>query len=471
MPTHSSALPRSSALPPAFDSIATLSARLASGEATSTSLLTECLARIREHNQLLHAFSEVYEEEALLAADAADRLLRAGVRLGPLHGIPVALKDLVDVAGKVTTNGSRLFANRVPKESARIVQLLHAAGAIVIGKTHMVQFALGAWGTNEHTGTPRNPWDLTEHRTPGGSSSGSAVAVAAGLVPLAIGTDTGGSVRVPASFCGITGFKATAGVIDTTGVLPLSTTLDSIGVFARSVEDAALLYGVLAEDRTLAAEGVLPAAAAGLKGVRVARLADADLAGVATDVRAAYETALEDFRAAGAHVSVVPMPRPLDTFAQTASSIMLSEGALEWGDIAADMAQEMDTSVRPRFAVGARISATEYVRAMRQRQAWKGEFAHLLERFDVIATPTTMTTAIPVASVDHGTAPVRYTRILNLLDMCGVSLPVGIDRDGLPIGLQLGAPEGADARLAGIAQAFQSRTTHHHRTPSQCAVS
>jgi aspartyl-tRNA(Asn)/glutamyl-tRNA(Gln) amidotransferase subunit A len=162
-------------------------------------------------------------------------------------------------------------------------------------------------------------------------------------------------------------------------------------------------------------------------------------------------------------VSTLPMPRPLDTFAQTASSIMLSEAAVEWGDLAADVAREMDPSVRPRIVAGSRISATEYVRAMRQREAWKREFSQLLARFDVIATPSTMTTAVPVEMVDHNTAPVRYTRILNLLDMCGVSLPVGVDSDGLPIGLQLGAQEGADLQLAAVAQAFQARTSYHMR--------
>jgi aspartyl-tRNA(Asn)/glutamyl-tRNA(Gln) amidotransferase subunit A len=456
---------------PAPDSVTALSRNIARGETTSSAIVARCLARIREQDGVLHAFTEVYAQEAQLAAEAADRMLRAGIRLGPLHGIPVALKDLVDVAGKVSTNGSPLFSGRVAQRSARIVQLLHAAGAIILGKTHMVQFALGAWGTNEHMGTPRNPWDLKVHRTPGGSSSGSAVAVAAGLVPLAIGTDTGGSIRVPASFCGITGFKATASAIDTTGVLPLSATLDSIGVFARSAEDAALLYGVLAEDRSLASETSERPTAANLRGVRVARLADADLAGVAPDVRAAYETAIEQFRAVGAHVSTLAMPRPLDTFAQTASSIMLSEAAVEWGDLASDPAREMDSSVRPRIAAGSRISASEYVRAIRQRAAWKREFAQLLAPFDVIATPTTMGTAVPVESVDHGFAPVRYTRILNLLDMCGVSLPVGIDGEGLPIGLQLGAPEGHDARLAAIAQAFQAATTFHLRTPPLRALS
>jgi aspartyl-tRNA(Asn)/glutamyl-tRNA(Gln) amidotransferase subunit A len=446
-----------------FDSVRAMSAGLTAGRITSVQLVTRCLDRIREHDGVLHAFSEVYAEEALLAAEAADRQLRAAVRLGPLHGIPVALKDLVDMAGKVTTNGSPLFAKRVAQKSARIVQLLHAAGAVIVGKTHMVQFALGAWGTNEHMGTPRNPWDAKVHRTPGGSSSGSAVAVAAGLVPLAIGTDTGGSVRVPAAFCGITGFKASASAIDTTGVLPLSTTLDSIGVFAQTAEDAVLLYRVLAEDRSLAGEPIAAPPAPDLQGVRVARLADADLAGVAPEVRAAYETAIEEFRGAGAHVSTLPMPRPLDTFAQTASSIMLSEAAVEWGDLAADVAREMDPSVRPRIVAGSRISATEYVRAMRQREAWKREFSQLLARFDVIATPSTMTTAVPVEMVDHNTAPVRYTRILNLLDMCGVSLPVGVDSDGLPIGLQLGAQEGADLQLAAVAQAFQARTSYHMR--------
>lgn len=463
--------PTSTKACPPPDTAAALSAAIASGETSSSDVVARCLARINEHDGGLHAFSEVYADEARLAAEAADRMLRAGIRLGPLHGIPVALKDLVDVAGKVTTNGSPLFSGRVAKQSARIVHLLHAAGAIIVGKTHMVQFALGAWGTNEHMGTPRNPWDSNVHRTPGGSSSGSAVAVAAGLVPLAIGTDTGGSVRVPAAFCGITGFKATASAIDTAGVLPLSTTLDSIGVFARSAEDAALLYGVLAEDRSLASESVGHLLAANLAGLRVARLADADLAGVAPDVREAYELSLEQFRSAGAHVSTFAMPRHLDTFAQTASTIMLSEAAVEWGEIAADMAREMDTSVRPRIAAGLRMSAGDYVRALRQRQAWKREFAQLLAPFDVIATPTTMSTAVPVETVDHGFAPVRYTRILNLLDMCGVSLPVGTDRDGLPIGLQLGAQEGQDARLAAIAHAFQTATTHHLRTPALRAAS
>lgn len=448
-----------------LDSATDLSQALSRGELTSVAIVTACLARIRTHDAHLQAFSEVYAEEALAAADAADRMMRAGYRLGPLHGIPVAVKDLVDIAGKVTTNGSPLFANRIAQRNARMVDLLQAAGAIIVGKTHMVQFALGAWGTNEHMGTPRNPWDHATHRTPGGSSSGSAVAVAAGLVPLAIGSDTGGSVRIPAAFCGITGFKATAGAIDTTGVVSLSTTLDSIGMFARAAKDAALLHAVLAEDRALPAQVATATGSQAFAGLRLARLGPPDLVGVEPDVLAAYEAAMTVFAQGGAQVTVVAMPRPLDTFAQTTSAIMLTEAAVEHGELAADAMAAMDTSVRPRIAAGARLLAVDYVRAMRQREAWKREFAVLLSRSDALVTPTTMATAVPIASVDHGNAPVRYTRILNLLDMCGVSVPAGVDGGGLPIGVQIAAATGHDAQLIAIAEAFQRCTDFHRHTP------
>ena len=187
----------------------------------------------------------MYAADARLAAEAADKAIRAGHAVGPLHGVPVALKDLVDLEGRVTTGGSKVWAKRVSAVTATLARRLISAGMIVLGKTHTVEFAMGGWGTNTHMGTPWNPWDATVHRTPGGSSSGSGVAVAAGLAPAAIGTDTGGSVRLPASWCGIVGLKVTVGRISTFGVLPLSTTLDTPGPMARSVEDAALLYRVL----------------------------------------------------------------------------------------------------------------------------------------------------------------------------------------------------------------------------------
>src|SRR5262247_3463677 len=195
--------------------------------------------------ELSHAFIAVYDADARLAAEAADKAIRSGHRIGPLHGVPIALKDLVDLQGRVTTGGSKVWAERVSPTTATLAQRLIAAGMIVLGKTHTVEFAMGSWGTNTHMGTPRNPWDPAVHRTPGGSSSGSGVAVAAGLAPIAIGTDTGGSVRLPAAWCGIVGLKVTVGRISTYGVLPLSSTLDTPGPLARSVEDAAILFNVL----------------------------------------------------------------------------------------------------------------------------------------------------------------------------------------------------------------------------------
>jgi aspartyl-tRNA(Asn)/glutamyl-tRNA(Gln) amidotransferase subunit A len=192
-------------------------------------LVDALLERIRTQDRRLHAFVEVSEEEARLAAEAAHKAIRSGHQIGPLHGIPIALKDLIEIEGRVTTGGSEVWRDRRSTVTATLARRLIAAGLIVIGKTHTVEFAMGGWGTNQHRGTPWNPWDPTTARTPGGSSSGSGVAVAAGMAPWAIGTDTGGSVRLPASWCGLSGLKTTIGRVSTYGILPLSPTLDTPG--------------------------------------------------------------------------------------------------------------------------------------------------------------------------------------------------------------------------------------------------
>ena len=202
------------------------SSRAASRQSTSS---TPVSSASPELDPKLHAFVEVYDEEARLAAEAADKAIRSGHAVGPLHGIPIALKDLIEIEGRVTTGGTRGMARAPCTRTATLAQKLISAGMIVIGKTHTVEFAFGGWGTNQHLGAPWNPWDAKTHRTPGGSSSGSGVAVAARMVPCALGTDTGGSVRMPAAWCGITGLKTTIGRISTYGVLPLSPTLDTPG--------------------------------------------------------------------------------------------------------------------------------------------------------------------------------------------------------------------------------------------------
>jgi len=230
----------------AYCSLTELSRRLDAGETTSQDIVAGCLARIDALDGRLHAFIDVYRDDALAMARAADQERKGGKPRGPLHGLPIALKDLVHFEGKQTTAGSKSWLGRISDHTATALTKLLAAGMIPLGKTHMVEFAFGGWGRNQPMGAPRNPWDMATHRVAGGSSSGSAVAVAAGLAPAAIGSDTGGSIRIPASLCGLTGLKSTYGLISLHGAVPLSTTLDSLGPLTHTVEDAAMLTAAMA---------------------------------------------------------------------------------------------------------------------------------------------------------------------------------------------------------------------------------
>jgi aspartyl-tRNA(Asn)/glutamyl-tRNA(Gln) amidotransferase subunit A len=227
-----------------FLPVSVIAEKIANGQLSSVDVVDAFLARIAKYDNKLHAYVDVYRKDVRLAADAADKAIRSGHAVGPFHGVPIALKDLIELNGRITTGGSAHFRNRRSVVTATIAQNLIANGVIILGKTHTVEFAYSGWGTNRHLGTPWNPWDNLTPRTPGGSSSGSAVAVAAGLAPWAIGTDTGGSVRLPASFCGLTGLKTTIGRVSTDGIIRLSQTLDTAGPLTRSVLDAALLYNL-----------------------------------------------------------------------------------------------------------------------------------------------------------------------------------------------------------------------------------
>ena len=452
---------------PLDDAIA-LSTGLQRGTFTSFDVVSAYLERIRQQDIWLHCFVEVYETEALAAAKASDQLRKAGYTLGPLHGLPIAVKDLVDIAGKVTTIGSPLFANNIAQSDAYLIQRLKAAGAIIIGKTHMVQFALGGWGTNEHMGMPRNPWDHQVHRVPGGSSSGSAAAVAGGLVPLSIGTDTGGSVRLPAAYCGITGFKFTVNAMDTQGVAPLSKTLDSIGVFAKSMAETAMVYDALVEDPNRATSAhamTADFARALLQSLRIGRIATHELKDVQTEIVKAYEATLAFFESLGAHISTIALPCSIADLAPVAINIMVTEGAASYGALANDMSQPMDSGIRPRLQAGAKLLATDYIAALEKQALLKRQFAKAFEHIDIFATPTGLTTAVPMAEVNPSAPPVHFTRVLNVLDMCGVSVPVGLDLQHLPIGFQMGASGGRDAFLIEVATAFQTLTQFHLASP------
>ena len=296
----------------AFLSLAELSRLSAAGKTSSREIVEAFLSRITLLDGRLHAYIDVYESEARTLAKAADLEREAGVVRGPLHGLPIALKDLLHFAPHQTTAGSKSWLGRKSDVTATVIARLIAAGMIPLGKTHMVEFAFGGWGRNEPMGAPWNPWDLAIHRVAGGSSSGSAVAVAASLAPVAIGSDTGGSIRIPAALCGLTGLKPTYGLVSLAGVVPLATTLDSVGPLARTVEDAALVMGAISgpdpgDATTLTATFVdFPAAierSADIKGTRVTALPFEQLpTDVEADVVAAYASTIQLLRDLGAHV-------------------------------------------------------------------------------------------------------------------------------------------------------------------------
>jgi aspartyl-tRNA(Asn)/glutamyl-tRNA(Gln) amidotransferase subunit A len=438
-----------------FHSLTNLQAHLRRGDVTSVEIVTAGLDRIVALDGRLHAFVDVYRDSALAGATAADLERQSGMPVGPLHGLPIALKDLLHLEGRVTTAGSKSWRGRTSDCTATVVERLLAAGMIPLGKTHMVEFAFGGWGRNEPMGAPWNPWDTTTHRVPGGSSSGSAVAVAAGLAPAAIGSDTGGSVRIPASLCGLTGLKTTYGLISLANVVPLSTTLDSIGPLTRSVDDAALLVAAMAgadpgDPATLHAPrfdgGAALTAEPDLRGMRITCLAPAQFpAAVTRDVLRVLGDTVAALRDLGATVDEARFPLDFET-------LMQQNGQL------------IDPWVRRRVLSGKTIGAADYIDLLAERRRAAARFAQWMLGRDALLTPTLPITATPVADVDESTTPLAaFTRAGNYIGACALSLPAGFAADGLPIGMQLiGAPF-ADATLIRAGRAFQRATDWHLR--------
>lgn len=463
-------------LDPTFMTVHALSAAIADGSLTSVAIVDCCLQRIADYDGKLHAFVDVYDDEAREAAQAADLAICSGHRLGPLHGIPIALKDIIDMEGRVTTGGSKAWADRVSRTTATVAQRLISAGMIVIGKTHSVEFAMGGWGTNTHMGTPWNPWDLDTPRTPGGSSSGSGVAVAAGMVPAAIGTDTGGSVRLPASYCGLAGLKTTVGRVSLHGILPLSTTLDTPGPMTRSVEDAALIYDAIQgpdplwpQTQNVALKYNAPNPFVnmrrGVNSLRLAAISGAEREGVDDATLAAFDAAQETLRALGASITKFEMPRPFSDFAAIAGRIIGAEGYRFVGHLTDDLDLPIDPNVRPRIALGRDIRAHEYLDALAEKEAVKAEFAERFLDFDALLLPSTETPAIPLDQVDEGGTPARFTRAGNCLDLCALSVPNGISPDGLPTSLQIACRGYDEAMALRIGWAYEQATDWHNKHP------
>ena len=433
-----------------------------SNETTASEAVDGLLARIETLDPKLGAFQAVYADDARLAAEATDAAMQSGHRVGPFHGVPFAAKDVVDIAGRITTGGSLTMADRVSPTTATIAQRLLAAGGILVGKTKTMEFSMGGWGTNLTMGTPWNPWDPEIHRTPGGSSSGSGVAVGAGLVPCAVGSDTGGSVRTPSAWNGTVGLKTTEGTLPTDGLIPCSVSIDTVGPMTRSVADAAFMYDVMAGhdagslERHLTEDGFLALPRAdGVRGLRLGALQDADREGVEDAILALYDAALDRLRGLGAEIVPFTPPVPWQQMAEGTGLIFTAEGYVHYGHLMEDPEAPVDEDVRRRLLPGRDTSARDYIAALLTRQAHIAAFLESMQGLAALVTPTLATVPLPLTEVDQTAYPARFTRPFNYLAMCALALPMGLTNDGFPGGLQIAARRRDEIMALRIGAAFE----------------
>lgn len=425
--------------------ISSLAADLRDGRTTSVELVEQSLAAIARLNPILNAFTTVQPDAALANAREADADLARGLDRGPLHGIPVSVKDLVDVKGQITTSGSAVHPDRPAATDAVCIRRLRAAGAVIVGKNVLHEFAYGATGDRSSHGASRNPWNT--NKISGGSSGGGAVATAAGLVPLAVGTDTAGSVRVPAALCGVVGFKPAYGAISVEGVRPLATSLDHVGVFARTATDAALGYAVMA-GRTLRPHSDAP---------RVAWIDPTCIGPTDTSIVATVRRALGR---AGIATDHTELPFPAGELFSVLSVLQASEAYTEHIDDLADHEPDIDPEVVERLVRGRDMPAWRYVRADRTRDMLRAATAGLLSQFDVLAMPTVPTVATDIGqrahridghAVEVRSALLSLTCPWNLTGHPALSVPAGTV-SGLPVGLQLIAAPGSEHLIFDLAE-------------------
>ena len=463
-----------------WQTIRQLSEQIHNGRLSPVDLMEHLLGRVESLDERLHSFRLVSRERAIAGAQASELALRAGRDAGPLHGIPYAAKDIVDVQGLPTTAGSPLLEDAIAGSDATVVRRLNQAGMVVLGKTHTVQFALGAPGVNHDHGTPHNPWHSTHH-VPGGSSSGSGVAVGAGLVPAALGTDTGGSVRIPAALCGTVGLKTTVGQVSRHGVFPLSWTLDSVGPLVRSVEDAALVYQAMrgpdpfdATTRDAPPQEVLHGLHDGVRGLRIAVVENVFWEDADPDVTNAVRACADVFANLGAQVE-----------SRQLAEVSASQEANQSGIISATEAyvahlrcigerfEEYDPVVSHRVIPAKEFSAGDYLQALHACNTLQAGITRVLQDIDVFLAPTSMIPAAPLAEVDasmdsYTPFNLRYsrnTRVANVLGLCALTVPCGFSSEGLPIGLMIHGKPRDEAMVLRVGQAFEQATDWHKRTP------
>ncbi len=441
-------------------------AALRHGAISSEALTTLCLERIDRLQPSLNAFISVDRAGATTAARAADARLASGEKIGPLHGVPLAHKDMFHRAGAVTTCGSKIRRDQVQGRTAEVLTRLDVAGAVTLGRLNLSEFALGPTGQNAHYGRARNPWD--PEVITGGSSSGSAAAVAAGMAFAALGSDTGGSIRLPAALCGVVGLKPSQGRVSAQDIMPLSPSMDCVGPLARSVADLALIFAVLTD--TSAETPAVPAWAAdaladrpSLKGVRIGVPESLDHETLDAEVAASLAESRADLEALGARLVSIAMP-DFDTLCDLANTVSMYEAARTHAEDFAARPDDYGPQVRSRLAKAHEITPEDYARALKARPQMLKAVAGAFEVCDLIHMPVLAMTPPRADAVDVDGGPAlaamiagltRYTRPISYLGLPALAQPTGFTRAGLPLSMQWVAPPLAEAALFAAGQAFE----------------
>jgi aspartyl-tRNA(Asn)/glutamyl-tRNA(Gln) amidotransferase subunit A len=439
--------------------------QLRAGKTTALEVTEACLRRIDSDERRLNAFILVMTDEALADARQADREFAAGVDRGPLHGVPISIKDIVDIRNSPTTAASRVREGHLAERDAAVVARLRQAGAVFVGKNNLHEFAYGTTNEDSAFGPVRNPHDPS--RSPGGSSGGSAASVAAAMAFATIGTDTGGSIRIPAAACGVVGLKPSYGEISTEGIVPLSRTLDHVGPIAGTVTDTWYVYRVLTEvasnNDSVAKEGHHPPKAADVDGLRLAipRVYFCDLLDL--EVRSTLEAALERLRNAGARIAEVNIPHARYT-GPIYLAIQLTDAAAYHATTLETVPEQYTTPVRLRLEMGRYVMGEDYSRALAGREVLRREVDEALAGHDALVLPTLPIPAPPLGATTVNVAgteePVRnvmlrLTQLFNLTGHPAISLPCGRTAGGLPCGLQLAGPRMQTDALLAVALACE----------------
>jgi aspartyl-tRNA(Asn)/glutamyl-tRNA(Gln) amidotransferase subunit A len=442
----------------ANDSIREVSRLLSRFELSSEELVRSHLDRAEKLSDL-NAFISLLPEEAMAEARRLDGMRRRGEVLGPLHGIPITAKDLVWSKGHRTTSGSKIDADFVPDRDAPALASLRAQGAVLLGKTNLHEFAYGVSNVNPHYGAARNPWDRT--RISGGSSGGSAVALASGVGFGSIGTDTGGSIRIPSSLCGIVGLKPTYGRISRDGVTPLSWSLDHVGPMARTAEDAAVLYEAMAGEAVEARE---PAGARPLRDLKVGLHARHFFENLAPDVEASVRSALTGLESLGASMVELDVPE-IELQGACRNTIAFAEASCYHEKNIRTRPEDYGDDTRELLRLGLLIPATDYLAALRARRLIFGAFRKAFEAIDVLAAPSTPAAAPPIGApvLENGeelrSGLLRLAGPFNTTGFPALSLPCGFTGNGLPIGLQLAGAPRRERLLLRVARAFEMQSS------------